>query len=151
MTQKRVLILCTGNSCRSQMAEFLINHDRGERWLAVSAGTRPAGYVHPMARHVLQELGITAPHARSKSVDEFTGQIFDLVITVCDAAAEDCPLWLGTGRRVHIGFPDPARATGAQEQQLAVFRQVRDDIRRQLVDYLDRWQWQATSTLATTE
>lgn len=139
MTQRNVLILCTGNSCRSQMAEFLVNHDRGDRWQAVSAGTRPTGYVHPMAVHVLDELGIAAPYARSKSVDEFAGRIFDLVITVCDAAAEDCPLWLGTGRRVHIPFPDPARARGTEAEQLAVFRQVRDDIRRRLLEYLDNW------------
>ena len=139
MTQQNVLILCTGNSCRSQMAEFLVNHDRGDRWQAVSAGTRPTGYVHPMAVHVLSELGIAAPYARSKSVDEFAGRIFDLVITVCAAAAEDCPLWLGTGRRVHIPFPDPARARGTEAEQLALFRQVRDDIRRRLAEYLDGW------------
>ena len=140
MTQQSVLILCTGNSCRSQMAEYLINHDRGERWVAESAGTRPAGYVHPLAVGVLGEIGVDLTPGRSKSTDEFQGRQFDLVITVCDAAAEDCPVWLGEGRRVHIGFPDPALATGSEEKRLAVFRQVRDDIRRTLLDYLDRWQ-----------
>jgi arsenate reductase len=140
MTHNTVLILCTGNSCRSQMAEALINHDRGDRWRAESAGTRPAGYVHPMALHVLRELGIALPHARSKSTDEFAGRIFDLALTVCDAAAEECPLWLGARGWAHISFPDPARATGTKAEQLAVFRQVRDDIRRTLIDHLDHWQ-----------
>jgi arsenate reductase len=109
-------------------------------FFAESAGTRPAGYVHPMALHVLRELGIALPHARSKSTDEFAGRIFDLALTVCDAAAEECPLWLGARGWAHISFPDPARATGTKAEQLAVFRQVRDDIRRTLIDHLDHWQ-----------
>ncbi len=139
MPHNAVLILCTGNSCRSQMAEFLINHERGEHWQAESAGTRPAGYVHPLAVRVLDEVGVDLTQGRSKSTDEFFGRQFDLVITVCDSAAEDCPVWLGEGKRVHIGFPDPALATGSEDERLAVFRQVRDDIRRTLIDYLDRW------------
>lgn len=127
MTKTKVLFLCTGNSCRSQMAEAIINHRLGDRWEAVSAGTQPSGYVHPSALLVLEEIGIQ--HAgRSKSVTEFQGVAFDLVITVCDSAAEQCPIWLGAGKRMHIGFPDPARATGAPDQILSAFRAVRDDI-----------------------
>ena len=132
---KRVLFLCTGNSCRSQMAEALVNHDLGQSWTAFSAGVRPAGFVHPLALQVLSEIGIEH-HSHSKSVDEWRGQEFDLVITVCDDAAEECPLWLGQGRRVHIGFPDPALATGTPEEIRAVFRQVRDDIRTRVVEFL---------------
>lgn len=131
----RVLILCTGNSCRSQLAEAIVNAELAGEWEAVSAGTRPAGYVHPKALQVLGEIGI-AWQGRSKSVEEFRGQAFDAVITVCDSAAEDCPVWLGPGRKVHIGFPDPAAATGSDEDVLAVFRQVRDDIRAQIPAYL---------------
>lgn len=129
--KRRVLFLCTGNSCRSQLAEALINHDLGESWEAVSAGTRPAGYVHPNALRALSEIGITFT-GRSKSVDEFRDQTFDVVITVCDSAAEDCPVWLGSGRRQHISFPDPAKATGPDEAVMTVFRQVRDDIQTQI-------------------
>ena len=137
MTKKNVLILCTGNSCRSQMAEALVNHFLGDSWLAVSAGTAPAGYVHPLAVQVLAEIGIR--HAgRSKSTDVFRGQAFDLVITVCDDAAENCPVWLGQGKRVHIGFSDPAKVEGTEAERLAAFRQVRDQIRERLVEYLAR-------------
>jgi arsenate reductase (thioredoxin) len=132
---KRVLFLCTGNSCRSQMAEALVNHDLGERWAAFSAGTRPAGYVHPLARQALAEIGIEH-EGRSKSVDELRGQAFDLVVTVCDDAAEECPLWLGKGQRVHIGFRDPARARGTPEEILEAFRAVRDEMREKVEGYL---------------
>lgn len=131
-----VLILCTGNSCRSQMAEALVNHDLAGRWQAVSAGTEPAGYVHPLAVRALAELGIDSAEARSKSVAEFWDAAFDLVITVCDDAAENCPVWLRQGEVVHIGFPDPAKARGSVGEQMAVFRQVRDDIRQRLVGHL---------------
>ena len=104
----RVLVLCTGNSARSQMAEGLINARLGDHWLAHSAGTQPTGQVHPEAVAALRELGIDISQQRSKSIGEFAGQIFDVVITVCDDAAANCPVWLGRGRRVHIGFPDPA-------------------------------------------
>ncbi|HEX7976874.1 MAG TPA: arsenate reductase ArsC, partial [Anaerolineales bacterium] len=127
--QRKVLFLCTGNSCRSQMAEAIVNARLGDTWQAFSAGTHPAGQVHPKAVQVLREIGIE--HAgRAKSVDEFRNTPFDLVVTVCDSAAEECPVWLGPGRRVHLGFPDPAKAAGSEEQVLAVFRQVRDDIAR---------------------
>ena len=137
MSKRRVLFLCTGNSCRSQMAEGLVNHFLGEEWAARSAGTRPAGFVHPLAVDVMAELGIDLSDGRSKSVQEFSGVAFDVVVTVCDGAAEDCPLWLGSGRVLHIGFPDPAQATGNQVERLAVFRQVRDAIREQVLVYLE--------------
>lgn len=136
MSKKQVLILCTGNSCRSQMAEGLINQDLGDSWQAYSAGTAPSGYVHPLAIKAMAELGIDISQGRSKSAGEFRNHAFDRVITVCDDAAENCPLWLGPGTVTHIGFFDPARATGSEEEQMAVFRQVRDQIRDQVVGYL---------------
>ena len=125
--KRKVLFLCTGNSCRSQLAEAIVNARLGSEWETVSAGTYPSGYVHPNAIRVLKEIGIEH-HGRSKSVDEFRTAPFDLVVTVCDSAAEECPIWLGQGKRVHLGFPDPAKATGTDEEVLAVFRSVRDDI-----------------------
>jgi arsenate reductase len=125
--KKKVLFLCTGNSARSQMAEALVNARLGATWEAVSAGTQPSGYVHPKAIAVLAELGIEH-HGRSKTPDEFRDTDFDLVVTVCDDAAESCPVWLGRGKRVHLGFPDPAKATGSAEEVLARFREVRDAI-----------------------
>ena len=122
-----VLFLCTGNSCRSQMAEAIINDCLGDRWQAISAGTKPAGYVHPKAIQALAEIGIVH-EGRSKSVDEFRTTTFDLVVTVCDSASEECPVWLGQGKREHISFPDPAAARGDEDQIMEVFRQVRDDI-----------------------
>lgn len=132
MTSKlKVLFLCTGNSCRSQMAEAVVNARLGDTWEAFSAGTHPAGYVHPLAVQVLAEQGI--PHqGRSKHVDELRSISFDLVVTVCDAAAEECPIWLGPGVRVHEGFPDPAKATGSDEEILQAFRQVEADIENRI-------------------
>jgi len=101
MEKKRVLFLCTSNSARSQMAEGLVNHFLGDRWEAFSAGTAPAGYVHPLAIQVMDELGIDISAQRSKPVDEFRGAEFDFVITLCDNAAQTCPLWLGSGRVKH--------------------------------------------------
>lgn len=138
MTRK-VLFLCTGNSCRSQMAEAIVNSTYADQWEAVSAGTQPAGYVHPKAIAVLKEIGITHKGS-SKNTDQFRGVDFDLVVTVCDDAAENCPVWLGKGKRVHIGFPDPAKAVGDEEQVMAVFRAVRDDIHDKVLDYLDSHQ-----------
>jgi arsenate reductase len=136
MDRKHVLFLCTGNSARSQMAEGLVNHFLGDEWEAQSAGTSPTGYVHPMAVRAMAELGIDISGARSKSADEFRGAEFDLVITVCDHASENCPLWLGKGRRVHAGFPDPATAVGNDAARLEVFRHVRDEIRREVLELL---------------
>ena len=136
MSVKRVLFLCTGNSARSQMAEGLVNHYLGDTWQAVSAGTRPSGYVHPLAIEAMAELGIDISGHRSKSAGGYQDADLDLVITVCDDAAKNCPAWLGKGCVQHIGFPDPAAATGSESEQLAVFRQVRDGIRARVLDYL---------------
>lgn len=136
--KRQVLFLCTGNSCRSQLAEAIVNARLGDTWSAVSAGVQPAGYVHPLALQVLSEIGITPTHPRSKSTDEFRQTPFDLVITVCDDAAENCPVWLGQGRRLHLGFPDPAKAQGSAEEVLAAFRQVRDDIAQRMLAELGR-------------
>jgi arsenate reductase (thioredoxin) len=133
--KKRVLFLCTGNSCRSQMAEAIVNARLSDTWEAVSAGTKPAGYVHPKTLAVLAEIGIQHK-GRSKLADEFRGEKFDLVVTVCDSAAEECPLWLGGGKRAHVGFPDPARVTGDEETVLAAFRAVRDDVERKIIPLL---------------
>lgn len=130
MTRK-VLFLCTGNSARSQIAEAIVNTRMSDGWEAVSAGTKPAGYVHPLALRALAEMGIEH-EGRSKSAQEFQGTGFDLVVTVCDDAAENCPLWLGRGRREHLGFPDPAKASGTEEERMAVFRAVRDEIERRV-------------------
>jgi arsenate reductase len=135
--RRQILFLCTGNSCRSQMAEGLVNHYLGDEWKAVSAGTAPAGYVHPLAVQVMSELGIDISRQRSTSADDFRGTQFDTVVTVCDDAAENCPVWLGTGRKVHIGFEDPAKATGSDQERLAVFRRIRDDIRQEIFDFLE--------------
>jgi arsenate reductase len=129
--RRKVLILCTGNSCRSQMAEAIVNARLGDRWQAFSAGIRPVGYVHPNALKVLEEIGILH-QGRSKSADEFRDDDFDLVITVCDSATEECPVWLGTGRRVHRGFPDPAKAEGPGSVVMEAFRNVRDSITREI-------------------
>jgi arsenate reductase len=135
---RQVLFLCTGNSCRSHLAEAIVNAQMSDDWTAVSAGTRPAGYVHPLAIRVLAEIDIEH-QGRSKSVDEFRTVPFDLVVTVCDSAAEECPVWLGQGKRVHLGFPDPAKATGSDEEMLAVFRSVRDDMLVKVPDLLRRY------------
>lgn len=136
---RKVLFLCTGNSCRSQMAEALVNARAGDRWEAFSAGTQPAGYVHPMALAVLAEIGIEH-QGRSKLADEYRGVDFDLVVTVCDSAADDCPVWLGQGRRVHHSFPDPAKSTGTKDEVLEVFRSVRDAIEREITNLLDQFE-----------
>ena len=138
MTKRKVLFLCTGNSCRSQLAEAIVNARLGDTWEAVSAGTQPAGYVHPKALAVLAEIGIQHG-GRSKLADEFRGQDFDLVVTVCDSAAEECPLWLGKGRKVHHSFPDPAKAMGTDAQLMTAFREVRDDIAREIPALLAKY------------
>jgi arsenate reductase len=135
---RKVLFLCTGNSCRSQMAEAIVNQRLGKSWQAFSAGTKPAGFVHPLAIQALEEIGIQH-HGRSKSVDEYEGVDFDLVITVCDSAAEECPIWLGPGRRLHQSYPDPATAQDSEEDVLRVFREVRDDIAREISSILRQY------------
>lgn len=131
---RRVLFLCTANSSRSQMAEAIVNA-RYPAWQAFSAGAQPSGLVHPMALQVLREIGIDH-HGTSKSMQRFRGQPFDLVVTVCDEASEECPVWLGQGMRLHANFIDPAKATGAEEERLAVFRKVRDELLLRLPDLL---------------
>ncbi|MFO7917819.1 MAG: arsenate reductase ArsC [Anaerolineae bacterium] len=140
MAKKRVLFLCTGNSVRSQMAQGLVNHFLGDSWEALSAGTDPAGYVHPLAVRAMAELGIDISDQRSKSVEAFRGKDFDLVITVCDQAAQDCPLWLGTGDVIHIGFPDPAAAEGGESERMEVFRHVRDGLREKILTLLREYE-----------
>lgn len=128
--KRKVLFLCTGNSARSQMAEAIVNARLGEQWQAFSAGTKPAGYVHPKAIAALAEIGIEHD-GRSKSADEFRHMPFDLVITVCDSAAEECPVWLGQGKRLHRSFPDPAATNDMDD-----FRRVRDAIIQTIIPLL---------------
>ena len=113
------------------MAEAIVNNSMNGDWQAFSAGTKPAGYVHPKAVQVLAEIGIIHD-GYSKNVIQFRKDLFDLIITVCDSAAEECPTWLGNGRVVHHSFPDPAKASGCEDEILGVFRQVRDDIIEQI-------------------
>lgn len=134
--RRRILFVCTGNSARSQMAEAMVNAWWGEEWEAFSAGTEPAGFVHPTAIEVMGEIGLSLAGARSKSIGEVQAIAFDLVVTVCDGAAERCPTWPGQGRRVHLGFPNPAQAAGSESDVLAAFRQVRESIRRGLEELL---------------
>ena len=128
MPKPRVLILCTGNSARSQMAEGLLRHDAGDRFDVFSAGTKPT-QVRPEAIAVMQELGIDISFQRAKSVDEFTGQDFDYVVTVCDNAKASCPIFGGSAKRIHWSFDDPAAVEGSPEQRLAAFRRTRDELR----------------------
>lgn len=138
MQKANVLFLCTGNSARSQIAEAIVNTQRGDQWHAVSAGTNPGAHVNPNALQVLAEIGIHPQGATPKHVNEFLNMPFDLVITVCDDAAENCPFWPGQGKRVHVSFPDPAKATGSADEILAVFRSVRDDISARILPLLDK-------------
>jgi len=133
---RTVLFLCTGNSCRSQMAEAIVNA-RHPEWRAFSAGIRPAGYVHPLAVRVLAEIGINHT-GQSKHIDELPTRDFDLVITVCDSAAEACPVWPGkAGRRVHQGFVDPAQAQGSDEERMQIFRRVRTEMLEMIPRFLE--------------
>jgi arsenate reductase (thioredoxin) len=132
-TPKRILFLCTHNSCRSQMAEALANHFLGENWVAYSAGTE-ATAVNPMAAQVLTELGIDTSPLKSKTMEEFTGQQFDQVVTLCGDANEKCPLFFGGVQRIHQGFQDPSRLKGSEEELLPEFRRVRDEIRNWITD-----------------
>jgi len=135
VTKKRVLFLCKANRCRSQMAEALVNHDLGGRYEAFSAGTAPK-VPHPLALRVLSEQGIEHKDARSKHMDEFAHETFDHVITLCDIANETCPVYFGGAKRIHIGFDDPEKATGTEDEILGVFRRVRDEIRVRIEEYL---------------
>ena len=132
--KKRVLILCTGNSARSQMAEGLLRHDAGDRFKVESAGTKPSA-VRPEAIAVMEEVGIDITSHRSKHVDEFVGQDFDYVLTVCDNAKEGCPLFFGKATRLHHSFNDPAAVEGSEEKRLEEFRRVRDELRAYLKSF----------------
>ena len=129
--KKRILFLCTGNSCRSQMADGIINYDFAGHIEAFSAGTEPHG-LNPKAVEVMAEIGIDISVNSSDHLDHFEGQAFDYVITLCGDANEKCPLFVGGVERIHIGFDDPPRATGNDEQVMVVYRRVRDEIRAQL-------------------
>jgi arsenate reductase len=129
--RKKVLILCTGNSARSQMAEGLLRHDAGDRFEVASAGVAPA-QVRPEAIEAMREIGIDISGHRAKSVDQFTGREFDYVITVCDNANEQCPIFPGKTKRIHWSFRDPASVQGDHATRLAEFRSVRDEIRARL-------------------
>jgi arsenate reductase len=129
--KKRVLILCTGNSARSQMAEGLLRHDAGNRFDVSSAGTKP-GHVRPEAIVVMRELGIDISSHRSKHADEFLGQPFDYVLTVCDNAKDNCPFLPGASHTLHHSFEDPAALQANEAERLALFRRVRDEIRAYL-------------------
>ena len=131
MSHQRVLILCTANSARSQMAEGLLRHDHGDVFSVESAGAQ-ATLVRPEAIRVMAELGIDLSGHRSKAVDEFAHQTFDYVLTVCDNAQETCPVYPGHAHRLHHNFPDPAAVTGSEEDRLTAFREVRDQIRAYL-------------------
>jgi arsenate reductase len=133
--KKRVLILCTGNSARSQMAEGILRHDAGDHFEVESAGTNP-GHVRPEAIRAMSEIGIDISGHHSKSVDEFVGQDFDYVITVCDNANEVCPLFPGKTTRIHQSFEDPPPASvGDDESRMKIFRRVRDEIRQWMKNF----------------
>jgi len=135
MQKQRVLILCTGNSARSQMAEGLLRHDAGQRFDVESAGTRP-GSVRPEAIVAMREIGIDISGHRSKSVSEFDGQAFDYAITVCDNARETCPVFPGWAKKLHHAFEDPAACEGTAEEKLDSFRRVRDQLREWLKEFV---------------
>lgn len=135
MPKTSVLILCTGNSARSQMAEGLLRHDCGDRFEVESAGTKPS-IVRPEAMAAMRELGIDISGYRSKHVDEFQGRRFDYVITVCDNAKESCPVFFGAAKRLHHNFEDPAAIQGSNEERLTVFRRIRDELRTYLNDFV---------------
>ncbi len=132
--KRRVLFLCTGNSCRSQMAEGYLRHLAGDRFDAASAGTDPVG-LNPGAVEAMQEIGVDISRHESKKVDQFLGQRFDFVITVCDRAKEACPTFHGAGSLLHWSFDDPARAEGTEDERRTTFRRVRDEI----VERLDQF------------
>lgn len=135
---QRVLFLCTGNSCRSQMAEGLLRHLGGERYRPLSAGADPAGYVHPLAVTVMAELGIDISHQTSKHINEFLppeGEPPDLIVSVCSSAEKECPAFPGEVERLHWPFDDPAHATGDDDEKLAEFRRVRDEIGSRLTEH----------------
>ena len=135
MAKQKVLIVCTGNSARSQMAEGLLRHEGGDRFDVCSAGTRPT-QVRSEAIAVMNEIGIDISHHRSKSADEFMGQPLDFVVTVCDSAKESCPVFPGNAKRLHWAFEDPAAVNGPEEVRKAAFRRVRDQLHGRIMVFL---------------
>lgn len=135
--KQRILFLCTGNSCRSQMAEGWLRHLGKDRFDVYSAGTHPVG-LNPGAVDVMREVGIDISGQRSKHLSELNGQPFDAVITVCDRAKESCPVFPGRGQVLHWSFDDPASVTGAQEERKRVFQRVRDEIRERIVEFMQQ-------------
>lgn len=133
--KKKVLFLCTGNSCRSQMAEGWLRHLAGDQFEVVSAGTHPVG-LNPSAVMVMCEAGVDISHHVSERVDPYIEQRFDYVITVCDRAQDTCPVFPGASAKLHWNFDDPAKATGTSEQQLIVFRKTRDEIAERIRQFL---------------
>src|SRR4051812_13266247 len=129
MTRPLILILCTGNSCRSHLAEGILREAIGDDYRVASAGSKPAGFVHPLAIAAMAEIGIDISGHRSKHLDEFLKDPVETVITVCGNADRVCPMFPGQVNRHHFPFDDPAHATGGKEEQLAVFRKVRDEIK----------------------
>lgn len=137
----RLLFLCTGNSCRSQMAEGLLRHLAGDRYESLSAGADPSGYVHPLAIEVMREIGIDISAQQSKPMSDFlppAGEPPDCVVSVCDSAARHCPAFPGEVKRLHWPFEDPAHARGTDEEIKAVFIRVRDEIRQAIEERLLR-------------
>lgn len=135
MPKKRVLILCTANSARSQMAHGLLNDLASDQFDVFSAGTKPS-QVNPFAIEAMQQVGIDISHHTSDGIDQYINQSFDYVITVCDKAAETCPIFPGPATRIHWGFPDPAAVTGSDDDILASFAHVRDGLKQKLVGWL---------------
>ena len=135
MAKKRVLILCTGNSCRSQMAEGFLRHLGSDRFEVFSAGIKPT-QVNPLAIKVMAEVGIDISSHRSKSAMEFIRQQFDYVITVCDNAKQTCPVFPGKYKKIHWDLEDPAEASGSEEDRLVVFRKIRDQIQNNISEFL---------------
>jgi len=136
-TRPTILILCTGNSCRSHLAEGILREAAGDILEVVSAGSKPAGYVHPLAVDVMKEIGIDIAGHRSKSWNEFINQPIETVITVCGNADAACPIFPGQVNRHHWPFQDPAHATGTNEEKASAFRKIRDEIRRTFIAYAD--------------
>jgi arsenate reductase len=137
MSKKRVLFLCTGNSCRSQMAEGLLRSLADEQFEVFSAGSKPTGTVHPLAIEAMRDIGVDISNHTSKSLVAFAGEKFDYVITVCDNAREACPNFPGATKQLHWSFDDPAHAAGTDEQKMRAFRRVRDEIRHRVRRFVE--------------
>jgi arsenate reductase len=136
--KRKILFLCTGNTCRSQMAEAIVHARLSSRWRAFSAGVRPAASVHPLVPRVLAEAGIRF-RGKPKSVGGFRKDAFDLVVTLCDSARQECPVWLGAGERAHRDYQDPSLVEGTDEERLAAFRKLRDEMLAEIPYMLEKY------------